>query len=192
RSTRMGQDKAQLMWGAERLLDRQIRVLAEALQCGRDSIWVSGSVVGYRFIEDQNPGLGPIEGLRSVVHGLSALGVLFDRLLLLPVDMPGVSVELLVRLCEEAGDSEDADLASFMGFELPLLVSRSATVIEAIERLNQPEVESRHRSFRELKKQVSAKEMDVDPDEMSCFANINTPMDMVKSAHRLRSNKDVV
>ncbi|MGK5082191.1 NTP transferase domain-containing protein, partial [Bdellovibrionota bacterium FG-1] len=42
RSTRMGQDKAQLMWGAERLLDRQIRVLAEALQCGRDSIWVSG------------------------------------------------------------------------------------------------------------------------------------------------------
>lgn len=71
RSRRMGRDKASLEFGPERMLERMVRILSEAV----DEVWVvarEGQDVpaDLRVVRDPADGLGPLAGLAS---GLAAV-----------------------------------------------------------------------------------------------------------------------
>jgi molybdenum cofactor guanylyltransferase len=101
KSSRMGADKAFLHFGGQRLLERALAVLRTA--CGQVAIVGDqakfsdhGVVVGDVF-----PGCGPLAGIHSaLVHSSAELN------LMLAVDMPFVSTELLAFLIAAAENSE--------------------------------------------------------------------------------------
>lgn len=92
-SRRMGQDKSALVLEGQTLAERALATLAAVsdrqviLGHGR------GCPPDVPRLPDTVPGQGPSEGLRALIA--SGLG---DVYLVLPVDMPGVSVEQLRRL----------------------------------------------------------------------------------------------
>ena len=90
RSSRMGRDKARLAWRDQSLLAHACATLQAAGTC---EVVVSGDYPEYAGIPDALPALGPLGGLASVVDALPD-GVL----LLVPVDMPLLTPELLTNV----------------------------------------------------------------------------------------------
>ena len=102
RSSRMGTDKARLFVGGETLLARQLRLLRESgarerLVVGRgadEAVRESG----VRFVADRQLGAGPLAGLEAA---LVAGGP--GPTLVLAVDLPFITAELLRRLVRRGG-----------------------------------------------------------------------------------------
>lgn len=102
RSRRMGRDKSALRVGNETLLVRQVRLLRE---CGASECWVSVGRSGQIDLDPQGGGVipvidaieegGPMEGIRQVLERSQAA-----HLLVLAVDLPGLSLDFLGRLLE--------------------------------------------------------------------------------------------
>src|SRR5699024_8749210 len=88
KSSRMGRDKAGLIWAdGQRFLDRAIDLLEQA-GCAR--VIVSGERPGYDCVPDRWPDQGPLGGIASVLAaGLELNG----PLLIVPVDMPQLEVD---------------------------------------------------------------------------------------------------
>ena len=96
RSRRMGQDKALLPMGGSTLLERALRT-ATALT---PNVHVVGSAQKYAgaVIEDQYVGQGPLAGIHAALSFSR-----YELNLILAVDLPFVSAELLRYLVQEAG-----------------------------------------------------------------------------------------
>jgi molybdopterin-guanine dinucleotide biosynthesis protein A len=100
RSRRMGRDKAGLVVGGETLLVRQVRLMRES---GVGECWVStgfgggvkggGLGEGVSLVRDDVEDGGPMEGIRQVLERSRA-----GHLLILAVDLPGLSTEFLGRM----------------------------------------------------------------------------------------------
>jgi len=102
KSTRMGSDKAFLEFGGRTLLDRAIRVVTPVC----DRVKIVGDPVKFAkyesetVIADTFPGCGPLGGIHAALaHSSSGLN------LMLAVDMPFVSSELLAFLFARAEDN---------------------------------------------------------------------------------------
>lgn len=102
KSTRMGADKAFLELGGQTLLARALGVMAEV--CGRVTIvgdpakFAAYASTKYGpVVADVFPGCGPIAGIHAALVHSSA-----DMNLMLAVDMPLISAELLTFLFTEA------------------------------------------------------------------------------------------
>lgn len=103
KSSRMGRDKAALVVGGETLLARQLRLLAEIGVAGRLVVtapWPSPTEppyrdlpAGVRQIQDRIRDAGPLAGLEAALSAASA-----DLVLVLAVDLPGMSVAFLRRM----------------------------------------------------------------------------------------------
>ena len=92
-STRMGQDKASLAFGASTLLARQVEKL-RAL--GTEDLMISGwrePLPGTRLIPDETPRCGPLGGLQACLRAAKHEAVLFQS-----VDVPLVPPEALASL----------------------------------------------------------------------------------------------
>lgn len=104
RSVRMGTDKAALTVAGEPLLARQLRLLAEA-GVGERIVSVAPTSSrpalpgqeAVRWVEDSEAGLGPLAGLESCLAAIRT-----DVLLVVAVDLPALSVDLLRRLIAAA------------------------------------------------------------------------------------------
>ena len=107
KSSRMGEDKAELVFKGERLIDHAKTVLASL---GADPILVSGRQGG---LNDPTPGLGPVGGLCSLMDEVSSKA-LPKTWLVIPVDMPLLSKETLEPLLR----SEDK-ITYFVAHPLP-------------------------------------------------------------------------
>jgi len=97
-SRRMGTDKAGLLVGGERLVDRQIRLLRAV--CGAVAIIgppARFSGAGVQIYEDEVPGQGPLGGIRT---GLQRARTEFS--LFLGCDMPFMEARFLRYLCRQA------------------------------------------------------------------------------------------
>lgn len=96
KSSRMGQDKARLEFEGQPLWKHQIRLL-ESLS--PDQLLISGRSDGpyagtsYRVLLDEEPGLGPLAGLATLLAHCTA-----PRLLVLAVDMPWMTRPVLETL----------------------------------------------------------------------------------------------
>ena len=107
-SRRMGQDKALLDWHGQPLIEHMIATLHAV---GIAHVKISGNRPEYDGIVDAQPGGGPIIGLLSVAQTL-----LDTELLVVPVDMPRLSVGLLQQLL----DAPASEAVRFGELALPM------------------------------------------------------------------------
>ncbi|MBL8860432.1 MAG: molybdenum cofactor guanylyltransferase [Planctomycetes bacterium] len=126
----MGADKAGLRLGGVTLLERAVGVLGP---CVDELLLATGEApryadLGLPIVLDRAPDLGPLAGLEAAL--VAARG---ERVVALAVDMPGVTSELVARLCAEAERTE-ADallLADGSGVE-PLCAVYHVRVLPAV------------------------------------------------------------
>jgi molybdenum cofactor guanylyltransferase len=121
-STRMGADKAALLWNGRRAVDR-IAEVAGAL--GAEPVLTVGTGdYGLRRADDTTPGGGPVSGVVSGVVAASADAC--DRLLVLAVDAATVRPEDLGPLIAAPSPG-----AVYDGLNLPLVMDLIALPAEA-------------------------------------------------------------
>ncbi|WP_140986135.1 molybdenum cofactor guanylyltransferase [Asticcacaulis tiandongensis] len=119
KSSRMGQDKAGLMWQGHSWLDHTARTLRDA---GAENIYVSGERDGYPSVPDRVEGRGPAAAICScILHIEDAV----DALLFVPVDMPLLEGHILSVLPEGLGD---AQAVVFGDLPLPLCLRFDAAL----------------------------------------------------------------
>ena len=101
KSSRMGEDKAGLVLEGKTLLDRSLALLEKT---GAGRILLSGDIPGYDCLPDLIPECGPPGGLHAALHFINREFDLDDSLLLImPVDMPLLSVSTLSQLVTAIG-----------------------------------------------------------------------------------------
>jgi molybdopterin-guanine dinucleotide biosynthesis protein A len=99
----MGVDKAFLSLGEELLIERQLRILRET---GAGELLISGrreadySGLDVRVVYDRRPECGPLGGLAALLQAAE-----FSPVLVVAVDMPNVSVEILQRLLSHSTEA---------------------------------------------------------------------------------------
>lgn len=108
KSSRMGRDKAQLLWQGTPLLQHMCALL---LASGASRVMVSGNYPEMGGIADTSPELGPLGGLASVAPHIPD-----GALLLVPVDMPQLTPSLLLHLVQHA----HANAACYQAHMLPM------------------------------------------------------------------------
>lgn len=166
RSARMGQDKALLPFAGETLLSHTLKLMTP--YCSK--VWVNGDYPNFDCIPDQLTGhQGPLAGLHSVLSHL--LPHVKGSLLVLPVDMPGLSaapIELLLRHTLKQPNQSFAFNQSLFPLTLPLEQGTLELVSQLMESSSK-----RGRSIRALLEQLQAQLLSYeDSDEL---VNVNTP-----------------
>ena len=170
-SRRMGEDKAALEVGGEALLDRAVRMLLPrvreiVLACGPEPRYTDR---GLRLALDGQPGLGPLEGLRS---GLSATTT--DWALALACDMPAATepLEALLR-----GAHREDQIVHFTtgGYPEPLCALYHRSVLPALEQ----SLRSGGRRMLSFWSGLRVRALD-GPDD-GAFANVNTRDDLARA-----------
>ncbi|UUO07312.1 molybdenum cofactor guanylyltransferase [Blastopirellula sp. J2-11] len=112
-SRRMGVEKASLPFGDEALLARIVRIIAptvtEIMVVAAPQQTLPKLPVPVQIVYDENPGLGPLEGIRC---GLASLGSEIDRILVCGCDTPLITTEAVRILFEKLTDPCDAAVAT--------------------------------------------------------------------------------
>ncbi len=127
-------------------------------------------------------GLGPLSGISSALRTISIDPQEEAWLLVLPVDMPLLSENLIQTLIAEIGHEGRASDGAFAydGFEMPCLILISSKVKKAVEDLCQIEKPSATRSIRGLFEQIGLKRIDLPEKSKPLMANANFPYDWAR------------
>lgn len=159
RSSRMGRDKASLLFRGEPLLERMAGLLRDA---GATRVFISGPT----GVPDIVAGLGPIAGLHAtaskIPDGSSVLAV--------PVDMPLLDPGALRSLYHAVESGLPA--AFFEGHPLPAAFMSGPEFREALETLLQEPAPSR-RSVRALLERLAGRSLAAPAD--AGLENANSP-----------------
>lgn len=178
-SRRMGRPKAWLPFGPERLLQRVVRIVAEAAEPivvvaapGQECPPLPSSV---RIVRDPIAGRGPLQGLAA---GLAALPRTTATAFVTATDAPFVQPALIARLNELLGD-DDLALPFVDDFHHPLTaVYRPTTVLVAIEQLlARDERRLLALTAAVRTRVVAAAELQLVDPELLSLRNLNTPAD---------------
>lgn len=156
-STRMGQDKAMLEWQGVSLLSHA-RALLRAT--GVDAIHVGGRPEEFDGLPDSQPHAGPA---RAVLDAASLLRGRYERLLVIPVDMPLLGRDQLTPLLAAL----PGQARHWEGQPLPALIP-----IEACDALHSQDIYSVKRLLAALKAELLSLPLAGQPE---AFSNINTP-----------------
>ena len=186
KSLRMGKDKALLKIGSETLL---ARTLAVAMQL-TNKVFVVGEKARLpefgNVIEDGYRGCGPLAGIHAALSHSST-----DRNLLLAVDMPFVTQELLGFLISTSNQSDAVVVVPRAGSRLqPLCAMYRKAFAEVAE---QALKEGRHRIDplfgRVPTRIIEEKELSAAGFFPNLFENVNTPADWERA--QSRASQDV-
>ena len=174
KSSRMGTNKAFLDFGGQTLLDRALGVLGAA--CG--NVTIVGDPTTFAdfapVVSDVFPGCGPLGGIHSALASSSA-----ELNLMLAVDMPFVSRDLLEFLLRAA---EDADAIvtvpkTSRGFQ-PLCAVYRPSFLSAAEQALRAGKYKIDATFAGLPLRVLEEaELTAAGFSEKCFFNVNTPED---------------
>ena len=175
-SRRMGRDKARLSLADGRLLwQRQLAVL-EAL--GPAELFISGSArEGFPAmvprLEDAQAGLGPLGGIAAALRAMRS-----PRLVVLAVDLPGMSADFLRGLLVERRGvvPQNGD-----GFFEPLAAVYPQTALADAEGQLRGEDRSLQTFARRLLESGQVDARPVKPTEAHLFINWNRPEDMASA-----------
>jgi molybdopterin-guanine dinucleotide biosynthesis protein A len=175
----MKQDKTQMLWQGQSLLRHQFDKCSQLT----DLVVVSGNHSDFPSVKDEIPDRGPLEGVRSALKNLntkiSNLSAEADvSVLILPADMPLISVDSLRKLKSELQNNSQVQVVRFHSLEMPILFRNSKQVLECIEDLSK--CTNKKYSFRELIKYFNPQEiLEVNTIEIENkeFLNTNTPED---------------
>lgn len=157
KSSRMGQDKAMLTIDGESLLDRAIRLLNAT---GANQVLVSRNNQP-DTLQDIFPFQGPLAGIHA------ALCATEQNLLVIPVDMPLLTVSVLLPLIEK---STPGSASYYNGFPVPAYI---ANTIEIKRHLEQILKTKDNLSVRGFLNQIGAKSLP--PSAPEILVNTNTP-----------------
>lgn len=165
-SSRMGQDKAQLLLAKQTLLTRNVSLLT-ALDV--NGVFVSGQYPGFRCIEDIHPLLGPIGGLDACVTSLYSD---YDALFVIPVDMPLLGLdecELLLQQFKIYPQGVYYEYATFPMI-IPLTAQLKEYLAEALASAH-----NKQRSLYRLLKTLKLQPINYQTEKSFRFQNSNTP-----------------
>lgn len=152
-SRRMGRDKAQL-WVEGITLLEHMRLLLH--QAGASRV----VVLGRNDVEGAVPDARPLQGPAIAVQDYLRMQPVGSRHLVVPVDMPGLSVDLLSTLASQT------DWAYFHGYQMPFL---------GVADGKQP---SKCVRIGELLSEKMAHAIAPDNHRPAVFSNINKPSDL--------------
>ncbi len=182
-SRRMGQNKALMPLGGERLVDRVMRVLRESCSA---LLMVTNSPdvyadVGIDMVGDIWPGKGSLGGIYSAIEHAKT-----PYVLVVACDMPFLQAASLTYLIEQIGDF-DVVMPDVLGEQQPLHAIYAKTCLEPIRRRLEadrlkivgflPDVRVRTVTEAELRP--------FDP-ELLAFQNLNTPGEFEAAARHLQ------
>ncbi|MCR4414060.1 MAG: molybdenum cofactor guanylyltransferase [Thermoguttaceae bacterium] len=185
KSRRMGSPKAMLPFGPERMLQRVVRLLGEAVRPivvvaaeGQELPELPGEVLVAR---DRCPDRGPLEGIAA---GLRAIGELVEAAYVTACDVP-LLVPAFVRRVIELGKTYEIAVPHVRGFDEPLSAVYCRSVLPRIDallalgRLRPAFLFDEARTLR-----IDAEKLaDVDPELLS-LANVNDPQDYAAALRR--------
>jgi len=184
-SSRMGQDKAQLVLAQQTLLERNVTLLSSL---GLSDIFVSGQYDGFQCIEDINPALGPIGGLHACSQFLYKQ---YDAMFIIPVDMPLLGdVECLHLLQQFINYPQGV----FYGQAIfPMIVPLTTELNEYLSQaLASPH--NKQRSLYRLLNTLKLQAITTPQAQNFRFQNSNTPQewaDCLETYHALKSTKEI-
>lgn len=175
RSSRMGQDKALLQWQGKTWLDHAISLLQ---QTGAATVYVSGRQDHPYGVDDLFPHHGPPGAVLSLLARLDREGRLDGApLMLIPVDMPLLSLPTLQRLAAAAPSGRGA---RYEGEIFPCILPASRALYAHLQELFAEADKSLggKRSLRALLEFTQA--FALDPTGISAveFKNLNTPQEL--------------
>ncbi|SMQ95246.1 molybdenum cofactor guanylyltransferase [Xanthomonas fragariae] len=170
RSSRMGHDKALLLWRGRPLIAHMQLLLGDA---GAQEVLISGDRTGYPGIADIQPDLGPLGGLASVIDHVADASIL----VVVPVDMPLLSTPLLQKLLAPS----QYCCATFEDHILPMRLRIDTTLREALSVLMVGDASSR--SLRALQRSLQCHRVAVTASEGAAFVNCNTPEQWSRLIH---------
>ena len=182
-SRRMGQNKALMPLGGERLVDRVARTLRA---CCAELLMVTNSPevyadVGIRMVGDVWPGKGSLGGIYSAIHHAAT-----PYVLVVACDMPFLQPASLTYLIEQIGDY-DVVIPDVLGEQQPLHAIYGRACLEPIRRRLEadrlrivgflPDVRVRT---------VTAAELQSFDPGLLAFQNLNTPEEFAAAARHLQ------
>lgn len=184
-SSRMGQDKAQLMLAKQTLLMRNVTLLS---RLGLNDTFVSGEYPQFQCIADLNPALGPIGGLHACVEFLYPN---VDALFVVPVDMPLLSKTECLHLLQQFREFPQGVFYEQAIF--PMILPLSAGLKEYLSKA----VASPHnkqRSLYRLLKTLKLQSISYQETASFRFRNSNTPEEWAEcltTYQALKINKEL-
>jgi len=177
-SRRMGQSKAMLPFGPERMLQRVVRLVSEAVEpvvvvaaVGQELPPLPADV---RIVHDRRPDQGPLEGLAV---GLRALAGSAEAAFVTACDVPLLAPQYVRRLVDLAAE-HDVAVPHVSGYDEPLsavyriALTRPIEALLAAGRLRPVFLFDQVRTRRVSREDLA----DVDPT-LASLTNLNTPAD---------------
>ncbi len=184
-SRRMGRPKAMLPFGPERMLQRVVRLVGEAV----DPVVVVAAAgqelpelpPGVELLRDRRPDRGPLEGMAV---GLRALAGRAEAAFVTACDVP-LLAPALVRRVVALAEAYDAAVPHVDGRDHPLAAVYRTSVAEAVEALLDADRLRPVWLFDRVRtRRITADELrDVDPGLVS-LANVNGPADYLAALAR--------
>jgi len=177
KSSRMGTAKALLPFGPETMLQRVVRILGR-LVSPIVVVAAAGQVLpplppGTIVTEDEQPGRGPLEGLRA---GLKAMPPDVEAAYVTSCDVPLLEPGFVTRMLDLA-HGHDVAVMEIDGFPHPLSgVYRRATLPHVEDLLAHDRLRPVFLYERVRTRKVTPEEMTADP-ELRTLRNLNTPED---------------
>jgi molybdopterin-guanine dinucleotide biosynthesis protein A len=174
----MGQPKVMLPFGPERLLQRVVRLLGEAVDVtvvvaalGQELPALPPSII---VAHDRHPDRGPLEGLAV---GLQTLGDRAEAAFVTACDVPLLRPALVRRMIALSAGHEIA-VPHLGGFDQPLAAVYHKSVLPHVEALLEAgRLRPAYLFDRVSTRRVTADQLvDVDP-ELQSLANVNSPED---------------
>lgn len=178
-SSRMGTDKAQLRRNEQTMLEYSHALLGSL---GME-VLISG---GEQGVPDLFPELGPLAGIYTIVTECKAKSLKADALLIVPVDMPLLTPQLLQKLVSVGDESGTA--TCYKDCYLPLYLPVNSEVENYLEQVFQESegdqslknqflenqfIEKKPRSIKKMLAALGANELPV--EDTQALSNVNTP-----------------
>lgn len=184
-SSRMGQDKAQLLLAQQTLLTRNVNLLSTL---NLADTFISGNYEGFQCIADVHADLGPIGGLHACVE---ALFNQYDALFIIPVDMPLLSHDECAYLLEQFKGHPEGVFYEQAIF--PMIIPQTELLKNYLnEVLTSPN--NKQRSLYRLIKTVKLHPINYPIEKHFRFQNSNTPEqweDCVQTYDALNETKEL-
>lgn len=177
KSSRMGQDKALILWDGTPILERVCQVAAECCQ----QVYILTpwpdryqAIVNkkYKFLQESRPGQGPLVGLTEGLAEITA-----DWILLLACDLPLLEPEILQNWVSQL---------SHLPIDILAVVPRRAELWEPLCAFYRREalpnlykfIQKGERSFQAWLQEIPVQAIPVGEKEARMLWNCNTPTDL--------------
>ncbi|MFT5520168.1 MAG: molybdopterin-guanine dinucleotide biosynthesis protein A [Enterobacterales bacterium] len=167
-STRMLEDKAELIWKQKSLLEHTEHLLKDA---GCFEVIVSNNI-NPKHIQDRYPKSGPLAGIDACLAYILEHFTDVSSMLLMPVDMPLMTQSLLGQLIEK---SEQDKAAYYSLGRFPLILPVSKKLSKILKDTLEKHQSGKGVSIKQLLSHLENKVLDIDKDQQTAFFNCNTP-----------------